>query len=1115
MRLVSAKGLSVPADHRAVSLFAKARFVDAHGHSHKTDFVEDFTFQSPTVAVSPSPLFHDHKFVLRCADRFDKQDFVRVELFLDYVAVRASLGAAFIPLSYFDAAPATYTFPVSKHTRSQHGIVASPSQSTATGAAAAPAVNAADLVNISLASVRSQAADLGTVTVKIHCVERPEKAHNAVLEVAGSVRSAGLMDSAYFAECVPSSAHNAAADSFVVEQVSVAALPDGLKLIELDGDAVGRETLLPSSSGRAIGLSVGGADDAKGGSAKSDDRREALELEIEVFENQRRTPYPPFDWSSSAITRPRFSNLDYSVGYDVDRIENAQPPEGFEWSSDWLVDMEPLGPRSAGRDGWMYSFTFGKLLDNYRKRWSHTDPFNTHARRRRFVRRARALGDDPAVQLMTARDALIAFQVANTNKRLRRKSSSQGGGGGGLLSAASSLIAAGGGAAAAAAATAAAAAGVTAGDSQHGGHSGRDVVEEWRRRRADLSCVLGGCEEKATEFAPVLLPWEQVQFADVVSASVLVVGLRVNRCLGSASRGYSYRPSDVHLFVSNCPAHELKSLIEERKMLVKTRQNLRRLIASGNVFGSEQHDAAHPAGAEAAEDAEEGVPETEELSLASEIAADLDAQIAQIQAFVRKLERSQAQTLSEAAALQSGGADDAARQQTLRQRAAALRKEASVLKRRLCRLRLYLAALYGVGLQGVYAFDEQSVRSVVDQDLRRVYRIAMDDAVATANNRIEFLLDVAEKRIRDVALCGWNQPAQLQRCAELYANCYLTEIINVLGAFFEDRALMSIKGLGGKIELIRSYMKHNDRLDHILESAFRPYRLRAEPAALLSLCLDFEQLIAWYASSLNGEMRQRVDNVFALWKTQSRADSNVADQFFRDEQLLPWYPSMSEGRRRFFFCGMPTELQAVLVQYLAVARIRREQVAVSFKDAIGRLDAKVCLAYANAFLYLAECYQSECEALQAREWAHAKFPALTRSVELEERMTWLASVANDLQRSVHSRVFEVAEMLRGDADPALLRDAEVRTLSGNCLAGLYRAQEAAISQTIELMASQFFEGRDLASDAFFQATLESLFAKADGDAAYFATMAQHHREQVFAEFEEVSDAAVDVGAALC
>ena len=34
-------------------------------------------------------------------------------------------------------------------------------------------------------------------------------------------------------------------------------------------------------------------------------------------------------------------------------------------------------------------------------------------------------------------------------------------------------------------------------------------------------------------------------------------------------------------------------------------------------------------------------------------------------------------------------------------------------------------------------------------------QIDMGDEVATANNKMEFLLDKAEARIRDTALCGW------------------------------------------------------------------------------------------------------------------------------------------------------------------------------------------------------------------------------------------------------------------------------------------------------------------------------------------------------------------------
>lgn len=301
-------------------------------------------------------------------------------------------------------------------------------------------------------------------------------------------------------------------------------------------------------------------------------------------------------------------------------------------------------------------------------------------------------------------------------------------------------------------------------------------------------------------------------------------------------------------------------------------------------------------------------------------------------------------------------------------------------------------------------------------------------------------------------------------------------------------------------------MKHNDRLDHIIESAFRPYRLRAEPPALLSLCLDFDQLITWYSSSLSNEMRMRVDNVFNLWRSGSRAESNISGQFFQGAQLLPWYPNMSEGNRHFFFSGMPGELQAVLVQYLEVARIRREQVAISYKDAINRLDAKVCLAFANAFLYMAETFQKETLELQSRELQNKAIADLTKESEIEERLTWLSSVANDLERSVQRRVFEVEQVLRDDAEiEGFTQDIELQALSLRCLSGLYRAQESALSQATYLMASLFFRDIDVTDEVYLTTINKAIFdTDANTDATpYFSKLLNQLEEQVFLAFEQV------------
>jgi len=61
-----------------------------------------------------------------------------------------------------------------------------------------------------------------------------------------------------------------------------------------------------------------------------------------------------------------------------------------------------------------------------------------------------------------------------------------------------------------------------------------------------------------------------------------------------------------------------------------------------------------------------------------------------------------------------------------------------------------------LGVKGVHDFDEVSVRKVLRSDVDKASLIEQDSDVATANNRIEYFLDTAEKRIRDAALCGWN-----------------------------------------------------------------------------------------------------------------------------------------------------------------------------------------------------------------------------------------------------------------------------------------------------------------------------------------------------------------------
>eukprot|EP00981_Chlorochromonas_danica_P003033 scaffold607_cov160-Ochromonas_danica.AAC.6 len=76
-----------------------------------------------------------------------------------------------------------------------------------------------------------------------------------------------------------------------------------------------------------------------------------------------------------------------------------------------------------------------------------------------------------------------------------------------------------------------------------------------------------------------------------------------------------------------------------------------------------------------------------------------------------------------------------------------------------------------------------------------------------------------------------------------------------------------------KVELIRTYLKHHDRLDVILQSAIRPYGLIAQPPARLSLFLDLSILLAWYSSVLILEMRARMDKAYQRALSDPRSNS--------------------------------------------------------------------------------------------------------------------------------------------------------------------------------------------------------------------------------------------------
>eukprot|EP01039_Chlorochromonas_danica_P003595 gene3595-3937_t len=113
-------------------------------------------------------------------------------------------------------------------------------------------------------------------------------------------------------------------------------------------------------------------------------------------------------------------------------------------------------------------------------------------------------------------------------------------------------------------------------------------------------------------------------------------------------------------------------------------------------------------------------------------------------------------------------------------------------------------------------------------------------------------------------------------------------------AWGQDEELI-LAGLMSKVELIRTYLKHHDRLDVILQSAIRPYGLIAQPPARLSLFLDLSILLAWYSSVLILEMRARMDSVLDVWSDIRTHPHYLVPPLFGDSQAFLY---LSEAYQR-------------------------------------------------------------------------------------------------------------------------------------------------------------------------------------------------------------------------
>lgn len=670
---------------------------------------------------------------------------------------------------------------------------------------------------------------------------------------------------------------------------------------------------------------------------------------ISVFENQRRCILPPYDWGDGNLLLndvPHFSDIQGSQAFPFETLVDAIPPPGYEWDTTgkdtWKLDKQYT---QTDNDGWSYGIHFTYILSNYLKGKSTTSGVGRATRRRKWTRLAK-----PTTLTFTNSEDLMddsssnPFQSGGMNRSTSMKSVI-------LYS---------------------------------------DLT--WRAKaiisgELNKDSIVCLCQERASADLPTIIPWSQVLNASIISPSILNVEIIVHRYFASEKlidkksvKIESFREAKVEIFVFNCLSYELKTLIEERIQFAKIRENMKTLIKSGNLTGkpssrSSQASAANP-----------DFPETSDLSLGSATAADLDSDIlalgsrlSEIKDYIQYLNLSNSEAIYDEC------------------------HNYDVVARRYCRLQLYSITLLLANLQGYHDYSEDEANRILNNDFSTLALIVQDDEISTANNKIEFLLDTAEVRLRDASLCGWAHRGQaLERMMECLVNGYFFEMVALLAKYFDKNNpdMTSLQGLQSKVNLITTFMKHNDRLDILLSSALRPYNVCAEPPPQLSVFLHFDSLISWYTIVLQEEMRNVVNNALHVWKDLDKNASGYADRY---KHPLPWIPLRQGGDSGIFRTLMPEDAIGYLDRYLEYAKLGNDEVAPSFRSLIWKVDAKVNQSYASSFVHLAGSYWSE---LCAKDWSDIANATSEESAfeQLEEASEWLCSVANDARRIVNEAV---------------------------------------------------------------------------------------------------------------
>ena len=473
-------------------------------------------------------------------------------------------------------------------------------------------------------------------------------------------------------------------------------------------------------------------------------------IEVFCFENQRKDIIRN-EYSAKNLLkteRPWLSDETGMLPFPFESLEAARPPDGYEWVEGfWGRDLDYT---ACDPEGWSYSVDFLNIMSNLKKGESNAVDSNFFVRRRKWGRFARrCVYPRSGMNDETMRAALSGATTLNSqldtvlpySAPVNRQEIFQGVGDGAVLS---------------------------------------------------LCLERGASDENGFCNGPVIIPWNQVMSVHVISGAVLSVVVEIRRFLGTVATGEgnesgnaeNFVAAQCEIFIYNCPAEDLALMMNERMSVMSAREQLHELLVSKHINGPEgvQRDLDKALAIqrgdgtgweeinEAKEELEADMNEIADsiaLSKASVLMSQLDEAVVLMEVKMTKLEEKYGSSVSGI-------------------------EEYDVLKLRISRLKVYLAALLGAGLRGGEACLETFEKDrLVGESLhsRAIQRGA--DPISAAIDQVNFLLDAMEGRVRNVSLSGYNMKNdELDRLLGLLMNAYYIEIIRVLAVFFDSISKM-------------------------------------------------------------------------------------------------------------------------------------------------------------------------------------------------------------------------------------------------------------------------------------------------------------------------------------